>query len=221
MTTAFIETLRGLPVPEQRHAFYVDKSRREVRFGQDVNTMHTTQGDLVFDGYASLTDTPYTVSDWLGDYTETIARGAFAKTLAERDDVRLLVNHDGIPLARTRSGTLELTEDDRGLRAVATLDPDSPLVQTVRSAMLRGDLDQMSFAFRATRQEWNEDYTQRTIIEAKLFDTSVVTYPASPSTSAKLRSDVIFVPEPGPELPVTPADRANALRIARLRGGRF
>lgn len=49
-------------------------------------------------------------------------------------------------------------------------------------------MDQMSIGFRAVRQEWNEDYTQRWIREAELFDVSVVTFPASPSTSANLRA---------------------------------
>jgi hypothetical protein len=57
--------------------------------------------------------------------------------------------------------------------------------------MRRGDLDQMSFAFAVVRQEWSQDYTQRTINECRLFDVSVVTYPASPSTTADLRSAVV------------------------------
>lgn len=172
---------------EARRAFYADNRLREQR-RQPVQVRSTDAGTLAIDGYASVTDAPYVVSDWLGDYTETISRGAFAKALAERDDVRLLFNHDGVPLARTKSGTLDLEEDDRGLRVSAELDGSSPLVQTVRSAMERGDLDEMSFAFQATRQEWNEDYTIRTIREVKLFDVSVVTYPANPATSVKMRS---------------------------------
>jgi len=172
---------------QTRAAFYAAAPREQRRQPFQVREAGDGNG-LSFSGYASVTDTPYKVTDWLGDYTETITRGAFAKSLAERDDVRLLVNHDGIPIARTKSGTLTLDEDDHGLRAEADLDGSSPLVQSVRSAMARGDLDQMSFAFQATRQEWNEDYTQRTIREVKMFDVSVVTYPASDSTSAYLRA---------------------------------
>ena len=119
------------------------------------------EGVLTLRGYASVTDAPYEVEDWLGSYTETIARGAFGKALQESQDVRLLVNHDGIPLARTRSGTLTLREiidplDDpqgrgqTGLWCEARIDGSSPLAQTVRSAMMRGDLSEMSFAFQAT-----------------------------------------------------------------------
>ena len=147
-----------------------------------------TAGTKTLSGYACVTGSPYTVYDWLGEFQETVSRGAFAKTLAEQDDVRLLFNHDGIPLARTKSGTLTLEEDEKGLRCEAELDDASPLVQQVSSAMNRGDLDQMSFAFQVMRQEWNGDFSQRFINEAKLFDVSVVTYPANPATSASLRS---------------------------------
>lgn len=158
------------------------------------------EGSFAVSGYASVTDAPYAVTDWLGEYTETIARGAFGKSLQESEDVRLLVNHDGVPLARTRSGTLTLREIARptddpqgrgqtGLWCDARIDAGSPLAQTIRSAMTRGDLDQMSFAFAATRQEWNEDYTQRTVTEVRLYDVSVVTYPANPATSVHLNSD--------------------------------
>ena len=87
----------------------------------------------------------------------------------------------------TKSKTLKLSATP-DLRAVASLDPANPTVQEIRSAMSRGDMDQMSIGFRVTRQEWNGDYTQRWIKEVELFDVSVVTYPASTTTSASLRS---------------------------------
>lgn len=153
-------------------------------------------------GYASVTGSPYTVRDWLGEYEEVIRPGAFTKTLAEKDDVRLLLNHEGLPLARTKSGTLKLSEvasgdDDpqgrgqTGLWAEADLDARSSLVNDVRLAMERGDLDEMSFAFQVIRQEWSPDYTQRDILEVRLFDVSVVTYPANPATSVGLRASVV------------------------------
>lgn len=172
---------------EARSAFYSSKPRETRR--RPVEVRAADDGSLSLTGYASVTDEPYSVSDFFGEYTESITRGAFAKALAERDDVRLLFNHDGVPLARTKSGTMTLDEDDHGLRVdVPSLDGRSPLVQTVASALGRGDADEMSFAFSATRQEWNEDYTVRTIREVKLYDVSVVTYPANPATSVKMRS---------------------------------
>jgi HK97 family phage prohead protease len=140
-------------------------------------------------GYAS-TFEPYKV----GDFRETIAPGAFKRTLGEDPDVVLLVNHGkgagGMPLARTKSGTLTLTEDHTGLRVEASLDPDDPDVRALAPKMRRGDLDSMSFAFRATAQTWNENRTERLIRGVSLHqgDVSVVTMPANPSTNVLLRS---------------------------------
>ncbi|MDA8437889.1 MAG: HK97 family phage prohead protease [Propionibacterium sp.] len=185
---------------EVRRAYYEQQRPRESRMVLVAPEVRDDGGtEFVLSGYASTTDAPYEVNDWLGAYTETIARGAFGKALQESDDVRLLLNHDGIPLARTRSGTLALREitdpladpqgrGQTGLWCQARIDASSPLAQTVRSAMVRGDLSEMSFAFQATRQEWNADYTQRTVNEVKLFDVSVVTYPANPATTAQMNS---------------------------------
>lgn len=151
-------------------------------------------GDPIFEGYATVYDYAYDVAGGIdrGGWQETIVAGACDKSVRERDDVRLLLNHDGVPIARTKSKTLELKSDNVGLWSGATLDAGSPLVQTIRSAMDRGDLDEMSFAFQVIRQEWNGDYTERRILEVKLFDVSVVTYPANPAAVAQLRQD----PEP-------------------------
>jgi len=128
-------------------------------------------------GYASVTGTPYDVTDFMGDYAEVMAPGVFTKSLAEQDDVRLLLNHEGLPLARTKSGTLNMVEvmNPRqdpmnlgltGLYIEASLDARSSMVNDVMIALERGDLSQMSIAFQATRQSWSPDYDQRTITEA-------------------------------------------------------
>ncbi|HNB95663.1 MAG TPA: HK97 family phage prohead protease [Microthrixaceae bacterium] len=146
-------------------------------------------GNPIFEGYAALWGVPYDVAGGPANYgwVEIVEPGACDKSLREREDVRLLVNHDGVPIARTRSRTLELKADDTGLWSGSTLDATSPLVQTVASAMTRGDLDEMSWAFRVLRQEWNADYTERRILEVQMFDVSIVTYPANPATTAQLR----------------------------------
>lgn len=145
-------------------------------------------------GYASVFDSWYQVTDWLGEYDERVRPAAFAKTLAEQADVRLLLNHEGAPFARTKSGTLELAEDEVGLRYEAVLEPSDPEVQALVPKLRRGDLAESSMAFQAMQQRWNADYTERDIIEARLFDVSIVTFPASPTTSAGLRfADAIDV----------------------------
>jgi HK97 family phage prohead protease len=142
-------------------------------------------GILTFTGYASVTETPYEMQDWLGDYTEVVRSGAFAKTLSEAADVPFKLNHDGMTLARTKSGTMRLSEDSTGLHVEADLDPANGQVRDIRSAMERGDLDEMSFAFRVTRQEWSPDYSQRDITEVNLNkgDVSIVNYGANPHTA--------------------------------------
>ena len=150
----------------------------------DVEVRETSDGSLRFTGYASITERAYEV----GDFEETIARGAFKRTLSESPDVVLLLNHDGLPLARTKSGTLTLSEDARGLRVDADLNPNDPDVQRVRPKLERGDVDEMSFAFRATDQEWNEDYSQRLIRGVTIHkgDVSIVTYGANDASTGGL-----------------------------------
>jgi len=143
--------------------------------------MRKTSAGLTLSGYASVFNVPYDV----GWYTETVAPGSFSKTLADGADVQLLVNHEGLPLARTASKTLELTEDAKGLRVRATLDPEDPDVRRLAGKMDRGDLDEMSMGFWAKRQEWNDDYTERELQEIKLDrgDVSVVNFGANPATA--------------------------------------
>ena len=140
---------------------------------------------LRFTGYASVVDKPYDMYDMFGPYTETIARNAFNKTLSDGADVNFLCNHEGVSLARTKSGSLRLSADDTGLYSEATFNPSRPDVQIVRAAVEDGDLDEMSFAFRATRQEWDDDHTQREIQEVNMHqgDVSVVNFGASPHTA--------------------------------------
>ncbi len=147
---------------------------------------------LTFTGYASIVDTPYTMTDFLGDYTETIQRNAFDRTLAESPDVNFLMNHEGVSMARTKSGSLKLSVDNKGLHTEARLDPRRPDVQILRYALEAGDIDEMSFAFRVNKQEWNGDYDERSILEVNLHhgDTSAVNFGANPHTagSTGLRS---------------------------------
>lgn len=124
-----------------------------------------------------------------GMFREVIAPGAFDEAIG-RDDVVFLINHDGLPLARTRSGTLRLSSDGTGLRIETELDTEDPDVRSIVPKMKRGDLDKMSFAFWPEVQEWDEsgDMPVRTIRKARLYDVSIVTTPAYEGTSIALRS---------------------------------
>jgi len=161
----------------------VDAHPGRVRF-------EAAQGDLSVSGYATIFDSFYAVAGGpeAGGFLERITATATTKS-ARGDDVPLLINHQGLPIARTSSGTLILAPDKIGLAISAVnLDPANPDVQRVASAIARGDVSQMSFAFRPVVQSWNADYTQRTISEVKLFDVSIVTSPANPATSIGLRT---------------------------------
>jgi HK97 family phage prohead protease len=158
-------------VDEKRSIAY---SNLEMRAENDGKTLV---------GYAAVFDSPSEPLPW----TEFVKRGAFAKTLKDGADVRLLIDHEGIPLARTRSGTLALEEDDRGLRVEAELDPSNPDAARVISAMRRGDMSQMSFAFRTIKDSWSSDRSSRELREVQLYDVSVVTFPAYEQTVAELR----------------------------------
>lgn len=158
-------------------------------------------------GYAAVFDTD---SEPLADYpgikfVERVAPGAFAKTIKEHD-IRALFNHDpSYVLGRNRAGTLMLHEDTHGL-AVDITPPDTQWARDLLTSMKRGDVSQMSFAFKTIRDQWEkiEDQTtgvrthKRTLLEVRLYDASVVTYPAYPATQANVRADggSEFVPEP-------------------------
>lgn len=172
-------------VDERRSIAY---TTLEIRKSSDENTDGST-----FDGYAAIFDSPSEpMMDWNGgkwtEYVEYVRKGAFAKTLNDGADVRFLVDHYGVPLARTKSGTLTLDEDDFGLHVVAPLDIANPDAARIISALDRGDISQMSFAFRVVKDKWSPDFGSRELIEVQLFDVSVVTYPAYADTVAEIRS---------------------------------
>ena len=122
-------------------------------------------------------------------FVERIAPGAFNETLSSGADVKLYYNHDAsMPLARTRSGTLQLKSDRNGLSFSASL-PETTLGNDVRALIERGDLSgEMSFGFFVTEDSWNKDRTQRLVKKAQLVEVSIVQDAAYPQTSSSLRS---------------------------------
>jgi HK97 family phage prohead protease len=160
----------------------------ETRSGLPVEVRAESDGKIVVEGYAAVFDQP---TDIGGVFTEVVARGAFRSALERGDDVEFLVNHGGLPIARTTAGNLTLREDDRGLHMRAELDPADPDVQRIVPKMRGKMLDQMSFAFNATGQRWDtpaDGPDVRTITDVMLFDVSIVNRGAYPQTSIALRS---------------------------------
>jgi len=160
------------------------KIERRTFTVRDVEARQAEDGTMTLRGYAAV----FNDASVPLPFIETIAPGAFRKTLSETPDVRLLINHEGLPLARTKNGTLTLTEDDRGLYMDAQI-ADTNEGRDLYKLVERGDVDQMSFAFRVIRQKWSEDRTTRTLTEVSLADgdVSVVTYPAYPTTTVEAR----------------------------------
>jgi HK97 family phage prohead protease len=185
--------------PELRAALDRAKEFRAFARFDDVEE-RAANGDVVFRGYASVFDAPYDIA---GAFTETVKRGAFARTLDHREwRIHLLVNHDesSIPLASVEAGTMRLSEDAHGLRVEAALDPTSPYAQSVISAVRRGDLAEMSFAFSVVRDNWSQDYTKRDLLEVRLYEVSVVRNGANPATTAELASAVTVDTEAAPKV---------------------
>ncbi len=144
-------------------------------------------------GYAALFGTEARIG---GGMVETIAAGAFTKTLATRADILALVDHDpSRVLARTKSGTLRLTEDARGL----AFDLDVPDTQAGRDILVmanRGDLGGMSFGFTATDDFIEGD--RRELRALELFEISIVSaFPAYEGTVINARAKTTEFPSLG------------------------
>jgi HK97 family phage prohead protease len=123
----------------------------------------------------------------LGSFVETIAPGAFRDALA--GDVLAMLDHDpGKVLGRTRSGTLRLIEDQRGL--AFSLDvPDTQAGRDVLALAERNDLGGMSFGFKIPKggESWNGN--RRSLSKIDLREISVVqAWPAYPDTEIALRA---------------------------------
>lgn len=138
-------------------------------------------------GYAAVFDVE---TDIGGMFREKIAPGAFAKTI-KSGDIRSLFDHNSaLILGRTKSQTLRLSEDERGLHYEVDL-PDTQAGRDLRVSMDRGDIDGSSFAFRVTKQSWDEtdvDHPLRTIEEVELYEVGPVTFPQYPEAEVGLRS---------------------------------
>lgn len=142
---------------------------------------------IAMTGYAAKFNS---ISADLGYFREKIAPGAFATTIVD-DDIILNINHDNnLVLARSKNGTLRLSEDTIGLLTEADMAATS-YANDLAVLMRRGDINKMSFAFGTIEDFWEEtaDGTLlRTVLKAKLYDVAVVTVPAYESTEAGLRS---------------------------------
>ncbi|MBZ9808137.1 HK97 family phage prohead protease [Mesorhizobium sp. ESP-6-2] len=160
----------------------IDIEKRSGELGVEVRE---ADGKRTLVGYAAVWNSDTTIGDY---FIERIAPGAFSKAL--RGDILALYDHDmGRVLGRTRSKTLRLSEDNHGLKVEIDV-PDTSDGNDLWTLVGRGDVSGMSFAFRATKQEWDEggDIPKRTVIEAELYEVTATANPAYPDTSLAARS---------------------------------
>lgn len=193
------------------HLKNIKGAERRFRTCTDIELRAAEGGDeaQVLVGYAALFGE---LSEDLGGFREKIAPGAFAKSLG--GDVRALFNHDAnLIIGRTRSKTLALSEDQRGLRVEISL-PDTSVARDLMESVKIGNVDQMSFGFRTISDNWEDidGKIVRTLIEVELFDVSPVTFPAYLQTEIAKRSMADWNTERAPSAP----DYSDQLRLLDL-----
>lgn len=180
-------------------------------YGVELRAKDTATGGSTIEGYAAVFNSK---SEDLG-FREIIMPGAFDRALEESHDVRALWNHNSdMVLARTKSGTLRLTVDERGLKIEADM-PDTQAGRDALTLIRRGDVDQMSFAFRTLTDEWRmeDGETIRELRDLELLDVSPVAYPAYAETQVSARArEQAKGTQPPPILGVP-----NSINEARLR----
>lgn len=180
----------GIDIDHKRPTWVDTKTLEQRITPRRVEVRTLADGSPVIRGYAAVYDYAYDVAGGPSEFgwRETIVGGAIDKSVREQDDVYLFFDHDGLPIATTKDGTLSVQSDKIGYYGEARPDPRSQYNMEIVHRLESGALDSMSWAFQAIRQEWNKDYTERFITEAKAFDQSVVSFPANPATVVQVRN---------------------------------
>jgi uncharacterized protein len=156
-------------------------SKLETRVNPAQFEVRETEEGMTFSGYAAV----FNSDSQPLPFIERIAPGAFRGSLRNRNDIKLLWNHEtGQPLASTRAGNLRLTEDDRGLFVEATL-PQTSVGRDASVLIRDGIVDSMSFGFTVARggDEWSADGSTRTLTKISLHEVSIVSFPAYLATA--------------------------------------
>jgi hypothetical protein len=147
-------------------------------------------------GYAAVWDS---MSEDLGGFREVIKRGAFADALTSGEDIRFLMGHDmDTVMARTSNGSLELVEDETGLRVWARIALDDPDAQRLDAKLRSGAMSQMSFAFTMPPDGKGEtwDYSGGVPVRSvervqMLYEVSAVGSPAYTATALSARAGIL------------------------------
>ena len=166
---------------------------REVRFLQTEVRTEENEG-MILTGYPIVFEQEIDLGEW----REVIDAGSIGDGSVLRD-VALIANHDFgmIPMARSRrnndNSTMKLSPDQHGVAMRATLDPENPKAKEAYSAVNRGDITGMSFAFIVNEEKWDdldsEKPLRRIMGFSRIFEVSVVTNPAYEGTSVQAASE--------------------------------
>ena len=172
-----------------------DREYRNIQV-QDLETRSAEDGGMFVEGYATTFNQPYRLcGDEQITVNEQIDRGAFAET--DMSDVIMQYDHQGRVFARMSNGTLQLSQDDHGLKILADLggtEIGRQLFEEIRG----GYTNKMSFGFTVpeggdvrTRSKGEDGHITilRTITKiGKLYDVSAVSLPANDATEISSRT---------------------------------
>lgn len=148
-----------------------------------------SESGAVIEGHAAVFDSWSETLGGIFPFKEKVSRGAFIESV-KKDDIRALFNHDpNYVLGRNLAGTLELEEDEIGLRVKIT-PPDTSWARDITTSIRRGDISQMSIGFVVEKDEWSTEngMDTRDLKKVRLFDVSPVTFPAYSATDVGVRA---------------------------------
>lgn len=164
-----------------------DRQLRQVRCVAQPFQTRAADNDLYIEGYFAVFNSEYQL--WEGA-SEVIKPGAFTASIS--GDVRALINHDtSLVLGRTKSGTLTLRQDERGLWGSIRINREDGDAMNLYARVQRGDVDQCSFGFDIKRETFVDlgggKYRWEIEEVDPLYEVSVCTFPAYEATSVSAR----------------------------------
>lgn len=162
-----------------------NRTSYQVRSSTRKFETREADGKLYISGYFAVFGSEYEIFQGA---SERVDPGAFEETLSS--DIRCLIDHETrLVLGRTKSGTLTLKVDSRGLWGEVEINPNDQDAMNLYERVKRGDVDQCSFGFDILDEEFEDlgDKVRWTIKKVKLYEVSVVTFPAYEETSVTAR----------------------------------
>lgn len=164
----------------------MERTERQMRSIASKFSTREDGGELFIEGYFAVFNSNYEL--WDGA-SESVAPGTFSNTLGE--DIRALIDHETrLVLGRNKAGTLELREDSHGLWGKIQINPNDQDAMNLYERVKRGDVDQCSFGFEIIKEDTeirDDGSVHWTIREVKLYEVSVVTFPAYEETAVSAR----------------------------------